>query len=75
MRSMVDSLRAAQSNRYLILAGPPVQGSPDARILADLADLVVLVVGHGRLTPDAIDRAVATFSPEKFAGIVFNLRP
>lgn len=75
MRSMVDSLRAAQPDRYLVLDGPPVQGSPDARILADLADLVVLVVGHGRLTPEAIDRAVATFSPDKFAGIVFNQRP
>ncbi|TXH77456.1 MAG: polysaccharide biosynthesis protein [Lysobacteraceae bacterium] len=75
MRAMIDSLRAHHANRHLILDGPPVQGSPDARILSDLADLVVLVVGYGRVTTEAIEKAVASFPPEKFAGIVFNRRP
>lgn len=75
MRALVDSLRTHHLNRYLILDGPPVLGSPDARILSDLADLVVLVVGDGQVAPDAIDKAVASFPPEKFAGIVFNQRP
>ena len=75
MRAMVDSLRAQHGNRHLILDGSPVQGSPDARILSDLADLVVLVVGHGQVGTEAIDKAVASFPPEKFAGVVFNRRP
>lgn len=48
MRSLVDSLRSTHGNRYLVLDGPPVLKSPDARILSDLADLVVLVAGYAR---------------------------
>lgn len=75
MRAAIDALRAAQPNRQILLDGSPVQGSPDARILSDLADLVVLVVGEGQVASDAIDKAVASFPPEKFAGVVFNRRP
>jgi protein-tyrosine kinase len=75
MRALIDSLRTHHSNRHLILDGSPVLGSPDARILSDLADLVVLVVGYGQVATDAIDKAVASFPPEKFAGVVFNQRP
>lgn len=75
MRALIDSLRTHHGNRHLILDGSPVLGSPDARILSDLADLVVLVVGYGQVAPDAIDKAVASFQPEKFAGVVFNQRP
>ncbi len=75
MRALIDSLRTHHGNRHLILDGSPVLGSPDARILSDLADLVVLVVGYGQVAPDAVDKAVASFPPEKFAGVVFNQRP
>jgi protein-tyrosine kinase len=75
MRALIDSLRTHHGNRHLILDGSPVLGSPDARILSDLADLVVLVVGYGQVATDAIDKAVASFPPEKFAGVVFNQRP
>ncbi len=75
MRALIDSLRSHHRNRHMILDGPPVQGSPDARILSELADLVVLVVGSGQVTRDAIDKAVASFPAEKFAGVVFNHRP
>ncbi len=47
-------------------------GSPDARILSDLADFVVVVAGYGRDTPTAINQAVANFEPSKLAGVVFN---
>ena len=72
MRMMVDSLRGTQSSRYLILDSPPVLDSPDARILSDLADLIVVVAGYGQATVDAIDDAAANFDPDKLAGIVFN---
>lgn len=75
MRALIDSLRTHHGNRHLILDGSPVLGSPDARILSELADLVVLVVGYGQVAPDAVDKAVASFPPEKFAGVVFNQRP
>ncbi len=75
MRAMVDSLRCRYPDRYLFLDAPAIRGSPDARMLADLADLVVLVVGHTRDSADAISRAAAAFSPGKLAGIVFNQGP
>ena len=72
MRSLVDSLRSTHGNRYLVLDSPPVLKSPDARILSDLADLVVLVAGYGRVTTEQIEKAAANFEPEKLAGVVFN---
>jgi len=57
---------------FLVLDGPPVKGSPDARILSELADVVVLVAGFGRDTVDGVAKAAQLFEPAKFAGVVFN---
>lgn len=75
MRAMIDSLRGRYNDRYVILDGPSVQGSPDARILSDLADLVVLVAGYGRVTTAAVEKTIASFPSEKLAGVVFNNNP
>ena len=72
MRLMLDSLRSRYPDRYLFIDSPPVRGTPDARILADLADVVVLVAGYGRDSPAEIARAASNFDPNKFAGVVFN---
>jgi protein-tyrosine kinase len=72
MRAMLDSLRCRYTDRYLFLDGPAIKGSPDARILSDMADFVVVVVGYGRDTPAAVNQAVANFEPHKLAGVVFN---
>lgn len=72
MRLLVDSLRSRYPDRYLVLDSPPVRGAPDARILAEIADVVVLVAGYGRDSPDDIARAAANFDPGRFAGVVFN---
>jgi Mrp family chromosome partitioning ATPase len=75
MRAVVDSLRCRYADRYIFLDGPAIKGSPDARILSDLADFVVVVAGYGRDTPKAISQAVANFDPDKLAGVVFNHAP
>lgn len=72
MRLLVDSLRSRYPDRYLVLDSPPVRGAPDARILADIADVVVLVAGYGHDSPEDIARAAANFDPNRFAGVVFN---
>lgn len=72
MRMMIDSLRGTQANRYVILDSPPVLNSPDARILSDLADLIVVVAGYGQAAIERIDEAAASFDPDKLAGVVFN---
>lgn len=71
-RDIIESLRDGHANRYVILDAPPVLNSPDARILSDLADMVVLVAGYGKVTLEAIEKAAANFEPSKLAGIVFN---
>lgn len=75
MHQLVQQLQQRYHDRYLVLDGPAVHGSPDARILADLADLVVLVAGYGHDTPAAITQAATQFAPEKFAGVIFNQVP
>jgi Mrp family chromosome partitioning ATPase len=72
MRLLLDSLRSRYPDRYVVLDGPPVLGAPDARMLAELADVVILVTGYGRNTPAAIAAAASDFDPRKFAGVVFN---
>lgn len=72
MRLLLDSLRSRYPDRYVVLDSPPVIGSPDARILADLADVVVLIAGYGRDTPSTIAQAASNFDPAKFAGVLFN---
>lgn len=75
MRAAIDSMRCRYPDRYLFLDGPAVKGSPDARILSDLADFVVLVAGYGRDTPAAIAQAASIFDPTRFAGVVFDELP
>ncbi|HEY5803116.1 MAG TPA: polysaccharide biosynthesis protein [Lysobacter sp.] len=72
MRLLLDSIRSRHPNCYVFLDGPPVRGTPDARILADIADVVILVAGYGRDTAAAISLAAGNFDPNKFAGVVFN---
>jgi protein-tyrosine kinase len=70
MRLLMSGLHQAPC--YVFLDSPPVKGSPDARILSELADFVILVVGYGRDVTDDIAKAAALFDPTKFAGVVFN---
>ena len=75
MRLLIDVMRSRNPPRHVFLDSAAVQDSPDARILADYADLVVLVAGYGRDSPEQISRAAAEFDPGKFAGVVFNEGP
>ena len=75
MRALIDSLRSAHPDRYLIIDGPALRGAPDSRILAELADFVVVVAGYGRDAADHIRQAVAGLDSKKIAGVVFNCPP
>jgi protein-tyrosine kinase len=75
MRALIDSLRSAHPDRYLVIDGPALRGSPDARILADLADFVVVVAAYGRDPAERISQSVAGMDPKKIAGVVFNYPP
>lgn len=75
MRALIDMLRTRYPDRFLVIDAPPAVGSPDARLLAELADAVLLVAGDGRHRADAISEAAKRFPPSKLAGIVFNQLP
>ena len=75
MRGLIVSLRSRYADRYLILDGPALKGSPDARILSDLADFVVIVAAYGRDSAADIEQAVAGLDQKKLAGVVFNHPP
>jgi Mrp family chromosome partitioning ATPase len=72
MREVMTGLRATPC--YVLLDGPPARGSPDARILSNWADFVVLVAGYGIDTCEGVAEAAGLFQPNKFAGVVFNER-
>lgn len=72
MRLLLDSLRSSYADRYIFLDSPPALGAPDARMLSEMADVVVLVAGYGRNTAADIAAAAGNFDPGKFAGVVFN---
>ena len=75
MHVLIDSLRARYPDRYVFLDGPALRGSPEARILSELADFVVVVAGYGRDTAANVNQAVASLDPKKVAGVVFNHPP
>ena len=70
MRMVMAALKQAPC--FPFLDGPPIKGSPDARILSGLVDFVILVAGYGLDTPESISQAAGLFDPTKFAGVVFN---
>ena len=70
MQAAMAALR--QIPCFVFLDGPPTKGSPDARILSEYADFVILVAGYGTDTSAGIAEAAALFNPAKFAGVVFN---
>ena len=72
LRGLVEHLRGRYPDRYIILDAPAIKGSPDARILAQLADAAIVVAGYGSDTPAAIRSAVMTLDATKVAGVVFN---
>jgi Mrp family chromosome partitioning ATPase len=72
MRMVMAALRSEPC--YVFLDGPSAKGAPDARIISELVDFIVLVVGYGRDTADEIAAAASLFDPAKFAGVVFNER-
>ncbi len=75
MRALIHEVSSRYEDRCLVIDAPPALGSPDARILAEHADLIVIVAGEARHRSDTIRRATAAFPRERLAGVVFNHLP
>jgi Mrp family chromosome partitioning ATPase len=57
---------------WVVLDTPPAAVVPDASLLNDQADGVVLVVAAGRTGFDLVTRAVATVGRDRILGVVLN---
>jgi Mrp family chromosome partitioning ATPase len=72
MQHFIDELRSRYSDRYIFIDSPPVTDSSEARILTEIADMVVLVVPHGRATVEQIEAAIDVIGKDKLAGLIYN---
>lgn len=75
MKNFLDAVHNRYMDRYIFLDSPPIGESVDARILAELCDIVVLVVEYGKVTRSKLRQVVDSIGQEKLAGIVFNREP
>lgn len=75
MHGLIREVSTRYDDRSLVIDAPPALGSPDARILAEYADLVVIVAGEARHRAETIQRATKVFPRERLAGVVFNHLP
>lgn len=75
MRAFIERLQARYPDRFIILSAPPMDGSADSRILADLCDQAVLVAGYGRVSDNRLMDAANALGQEKLAGVILNRVP
>jgi Mrp family chromosome partitioning ATPase len=73
IRSLFSNISGRYPDRSIIIDGPPA--STDAAILADLCDVILLVVAYGRNTENQIDNAIGVLGRDKIMGFVFNDQP
>jgi len=62
-------------NRFVIVDGPSMTTSTDARILSEICDFTVLVVPYGGVTPGTLDAVIDEIDERRLAGIVINNQP
>lgn len=72
MTQFTDELRARYPDRFIFIDSPPVAESSEARILAELVDVVVLVVPHAKVTPEQVNNAISVVGQKKLAGLIYN---
>ena len=70
MSQLVADAREAYD--WIIIDTPPVSLMPDAKLLAAMADSVLLVIAAGSADLDAIKLAVKAVGRKKVLGVVFN---
>jgi Mrp family chromosome partitioning ATPase len=75
LRDLFTEIRSRYPERYIFIDAPPVSNSPDARILADVCDHVILVVPYGKATEAQIGAVIDAIGEDKLLGVIFNNAP
>jgi protein-tyrosine kinase len=72
MLHFIDEVRTRYNDRYIFIDSPPVTESSEARILSEIADMVILVVPHGGGSYEQIEAAIQIIGKDKLTGLVYN---
>lgn len=70
MRALVAE--ASAKFDWVVLDTPPIALLPDANLLAESADVVLLVIGAGSTPLRLIERAVKALDRDRIAGVILN---
>ena len=73
IRFLFQNISGRYPDRSVVVDGPPA--STDAAILADICDVVLLVVAYGCNTERQIANAISVLGRDKIMGFVFNDQP
>jgi len=74
-KQLMLDIKDRYDNRFVVVDGPAMTTSADARILSDICDYTVLVLPYGGVTPGVLDGIVDEIDERKLAGIVINDQP
>lgn len=74
-KQLMQGIQERYDNRFVIVDGPAMNTSTDARILSEICDYTVLVIPYGGVTPGALDSIIDEIDERKLAGIVMNNQP
>ena len=75
LKQLMEAVRRRYVERFVILDGPPMSKIADTRVLAELADYVLVVARYGQSTSTQIANCVSAIGEKKLLGIVFNEEP
>lgn len=71
-RKLLLSLKNRYSDRTIYVDAPPLTSSADARILAELCDLVIIVLPNGKVSKSRLETASKLIPHDKLLGVVIN---
>ena len=74
-QQLMTAIQQRYDNRFVVVDGPSMESSADAKILSDMCDYTVLVLPYGGVSPGVLDTVIDDLDERKIAGIVLNNQP
>ena len=72
MRAFVDEVSARYPDRLVIIDSPPLLASSSARVLAELAGQVIIIVAANETSMNALDESLKNVPEEKPVRLILN---
>jgi protein-tyrosine kinase len=71
-RKLILSLKNRYNDRTIYVDAPPLTSSADARLLAELCDLVIIILPNGKVSKKRLETATKLIPSNKLLGVVVN---